>query len=226
MFSRTSATLTAAIFATLATAGCDSAALYAPPPPPAEEITVRVFGDPEEPVANVDIGSGAGVLAKTDATGTARFKLDGADGTRFDLAVTCPEGFGGPPRPLKVVLRRGSRAPEYITSCKRGVRTAVVAIRAPGAAGMPVLHLGREISRLDEQGMSLVNLDVKVGETFSLSLDTTDTKYKFLRPQNPEVSFSVADADELFTYEPKFNEERPIVARARVVGPYVPRKLE
>lgn len=209
----------------LLAAGCNGSALYAPGPPPPEEITVRVFGDPDEPVANAEIGSGQGMLGRTDASGAAKFKLDGADGTRFDLAVTCPADHGGISRPFKVVLRRGSRAPEYTSTCRRTVRTAVVAVRASGGSGLPVMHLGRELARIDEAGMALVHLDMKVGETFTLTLDTSDAKYRFLRPQNPEVSFSVLDSDELYTFDPKFHEERAIVKRAAVVGPYVPKRI-
>src|SRR5258708_29016065 len=85
------------------TAGCDRAAMFAPGPQPPEEVTVRVYGDPDEPVANVEIGSGQGTLARTDATGAARFMLDGQDGTRYELPITCPTGYTSPSRPLKVV---------------------------------------------------------------------------------------------------------------------------
>ena len=101
----------------------------------------------------------------------------------------------------------------------------MVAVRASGGSGLPVMHLGRELARIDEAGMALVHLDMKVGETFTLTLDTSDAKYRLLRPQNPEVSFSVLDADELYTFDPKFHEERVIVKGAAAVGPYVPKRL-
>ncbi len=208
----------------LAASGCNSA-LYAPGPPPPEEITVRVHADPDEPVADAAVGEGQGLLARTDASGAAHFKLDGADGSRFDLVVTCPASYGGGTRPLKIVLRRGSRAPEYVTSCKRSVRTAVVAVRAPGGNGLPVMHLGRELARIDEAGMALINLELKVGETFTLALDTSDAKFKNLRPQNPEVSFAVTDSDELYTFEPKFHEERAVVKRFVAPGPQIAKRL-
>lgn len=201
--------------------------MYAPGPPAAETITVKVFGDPDEPIEGAEIGSGAGVLAKTDATGTAKFKLEGADGSRFDLAVTCPGAAGGgAARPLKIVLRRGSKAPEYTASCKRTVRSVVVAVKAIGVSGLPVMHLGRELARLDEAGMALVHLDMKVGDTFTLFLDTSDPRWSALRPQNPEISFQVVDTDELYNFEPKFHEEHAIVKRARAAKPFVPKKIE
>lgn len=208
----------------LALPGCNSA-LYAPGPPPPEEITVRVHADPGEPVPDATVGEGQGQLGKTDSSGVAHFKLDGADGSRFDLTVTCPASYGGATRPLKIVLRRGSRAPEYVASCKRLVRTAVVAVRAPGGNGLPVMHLGRELARIDEAGMALVNLELKVGETFTLALDTSDPKFKNLRPQNPEVSFAVSDSDELYTFEPKFHEERAVVKKVAVAGPQIAKRL-
>ena len=201
--------------------------MYAPGPPAAEPITVKVYGDPDEPIEGAAIGSGAGVLAKTDATGIAKFELEGADGSRFDLGVTCPASAGGgAARPLKIVLRRGSRAPEYTASCKRTVRSVVVAVKAVGVSGLPVMHLGRELARLDESGMALVHLDMKVGDTFTLFLDTSDPKWAALRPQNPEISFPVVDNDELYNFEPKFHEEHVIAKRAKAARPFVPKKIE
>ncbi|MDB4940630.1 MAG: hypothetical protein JWP97_164 [Labilithrix sp.] len=210
----------------LGQAGCSTSSLYAPAPPPPEKVAVRVFGDPGEPVEGAEVGTGAGVLGRTDAAGLARFALDGADGTRFDLVVRCPAGFGGETRSLKIVLRRSSRAPEYEASCKRDTRTALVAVRANGAAGAPVLHLGREVARVDGAGLALVNLDMKIGETFSLAIDTSDPRYKLLRPRSPEMSFSVSDGDELFAFEPQFHEERPVIKRAPAPKPHVPHRLD
>ena len=187
---------------------------------------MRVWGDPDEPVEGAEIGTGAGILGKTDATGLVRFSLTGADGTRFDLGVNCPAGFGGATHTLKIVLRRGSRAPEYESSCRRDTRTALVAVKALGAAGAPVLHLGHEVARVDAAGLALVPVDMKVGDTFSLAIDTSDPQYKFLRPKNPEMTFSVADADELFTFEPVFHEEKPVVKHFAAAKPHVARHIE
>ena len=205
--------------------GCNGSTLYAPGPPAPEEVTVRVYGDPDEPVVGAEIGSGAGVLGRTDATGTTRFKLDGADGSRFDLSLSCPEGFGSQTRSLKVILRRGSRAPEYTASCRRTTRTVVVAVRAPGAPRIAVMNLGQELGRLDDAGHALVHVDAKVGETIALTLDTSDPKYKALRPQNPELRFAVTNADELYTFEQKFTEEKPVIRRVAPPRPHVPTLL-
>ena len=50
-------------------------------------------------VLTVTVGEGQGLLARTDASGSAHFKLAGADGSRFDLTVTCPAAYGGGTRP-------------------------------------------------------------------------------------------------------------------------------
>ncbi|MBX3191223.1 MAG: hypothetical protein KF819_29770 [Labilithrix sp.] len=205
--------------------GCNRSMLYAPPPPLAEPVTVKVEGDPSEPVAGAAVFVGERLLAETDATGVARFALEGIDGTKFDVSVQCPMQNGGALRSLKVILRRGSRPPEYATSCKRTTHATVVLVNAPGGAGIPVLHLGREIARVDDAGLALVHLDVAVGETFTLMLDTRDPKYKNLRPQNPETAFAGAESDEIYVFDTKLHEERPVVRRIPRPPPHVPQRL-
>jgi hypothetical protein len=205
-------------------AGCDGA-LAAPGPPPAESIFLRVLGADDTPIEGAEISAGAGRVARTDASGHAAMSLEGADGTRYELRVSCPPGFASPSRPLAVTLRRGSNTPEYHASCRRTDRTAVVAVRTSGAPRMPVVYLGREVARTDETGIALVSIDAKVGETFTLTLDTSDKKLRWLRPQSPEMSFSVGDRDELFAFEQKFTDETPKVYRPPPPKPYVPRAI-
>jgi hypothetical protein len=199
----------------LAASGCDGS-LLAPPPAAAEEIIIHVQGDPDEPVANATLGTSQGALGRTDATGTARIKLDGPDGTRFEIAIVCPEGYAPPAKPLRIALHRGSKTPEYFVQCKHLMRTVVIALKANVSAatpiplgGVPILHLGQTVGRTDETGAALISMDSKVGESVTLTFDTRDPRYQFLRPQSPEASFTVGDSDDLFTYAQPFGEERP-----------------
>lgn len=204
---------------------CNGSAFYAPPPPAPEAIAVRVLGEPDEPVAEAEVAAGERLLGRTDASGLAQFDLTGTDGTKFDLVVRCPASHGGASRPLTVVLRRGSRAPEYATSCKRTVSTAIVLVRAQGGIGLPVMYLGREVARIDDSGVALVHLEVGVADTFTLTLDTKDPRYRTLRPQNPEMTFAGAAVDELYLFDTKLHEERLVVRRAPRPPVHVPQRL-
>lgn len=204
--------------------GC-SGAFAAPPPPPAEPVAVRVFGAPDAPLSGATITAGQGQPAMTDASGLATIMLDGSDGTKFEVKVTCPVGYVSPNRPLAVTLRRGSKTPEFAAMCKRVDRTVLVTVRTPGAVGLPIMYLGREISRTDDQGIALVSVDARVGDTFTLTIDTNDKKFQYYKPQSPEVSFSVTQDDDLFTYEQKFANDVPKVFRAAAPKPYVPHAI-
>jgi hypothetical protein len=215
----------------LSAVGCDGS-LLAPPPAAAEDVIIHVLGDPDEPVANATLGTGQGALGRTDATGTARIKLDGPDGTRFEIAVVCPEGYAPPAKPLRIALHRGSRTPEYFAQCKRLMRTVVIALKANVTAvapipigGVPILHLGQTVGRTDESGAALISMDSKVGESVTLTFDTRDPRYQFLRPQSPEASFTVGDSDDLFTYTQPFGEERPKPVVRAVYRPTGPTRI-
>ena len=186
---------------------------------------MRVFGAPDQPLAGATISAGQGAPAISDPTGLATLMLDGTDGTRFEVKVTCPTGYVSPSRPLPVTLRRGSKTPEFNANCKRVDRTVLVTVRTPGSPGIPIIYLGHEVSRTDDQGVALVSVDARVGDTFTLTLDTTDKKFQWFKPQSPEVSFSVTQDDDLFTYEQKFANEPPKIYRAPAPKPYVPRAI-
>ena len=209
-----------AVMAGGASAGC--AGLRPPPPLPPQQILVRVSAGAGEPLAGVAVKPSSGKPAVTDAKGFARLEILGDEGAKVDLAVACPEGYAAPANVTRVTVRRASRTPELEIPCKGYEHAVLVAFKTTGATGIPILYLGREIARTDASGHALVELEPKVGETLEFTLDTSDPKLKFLRPQNPERSVRVPDGDEAFTVEQKFVEEKPKAVRAAVKKPQVP----
>ncbi len=196
------------LVALIAGASSACAGLKPPPPPQPQEIQVRVTAD-GDPLAGVAVKPSAGTQAVTNARGIARLKITGEEGTKVDLSVVCPEGYAAPANVTHVTVRRASRIPEFDIPCKGYEHAVLIAFKTTGAAGIPILYLGREIARTDASGYALVELEPKVGETLEFKLDTSDPKLKFLRPQNPERSVRVPDGDEAFTVEQQFVEDKP-----------------
>lgn len=177
---------------------------------------MRVSAGAGEPLAGVAVRPSAGTQATTDAKGVARLKILGDEGAKVDLAIGCPEGYAAPSTITRVTVRRASRTPEFDIPCKGYEHAVLIAFKTTGAAGIPILYLGREIARTDATGHALVELEPKVGENLEFTLDTSDPKLKFLRPQNPERSVRVPDGDEAFTVEQKFVEDKPKAPRVVV----------
>lgn len=203
-------------------AGCEA---FDPPPPPPQFVIVRVTGDPGVPLEGVSLQFNGREVSRTDATGRGELKLEGQDGEQFDIGVVCPEGHTSPSRPVAVTLRRladPTARPEYVASCPPSLRTMVVAVRADGGAGLPVLHLGKEVARTDAAGAAHVLLKLPPEQSFELTLSTAVDGGDLLRPQNPTASFVVKARDEVVTFDQKFERvARPVVGggRPRPKGP-------
>jgi hypothetical protein len=208
-------------------AGCKA---LEPPPPPPQVINVRVESDPGRPLAGVNLLHNGQKVATTGADGVGKLKLNGRDGESFDIAVSCPQGYASPDRPVQVILRRladPAKSPEYFASCPPSTRTVVVAVRADNGPSVPVTYLGREVARTDHSGAAHVMLKLQPGEQFELTLDTTDKAHEGLRPQNPVESFVVGPRDDVFTFDQKFDREgkRQPVSNGRPAAPKGPVKI-
>ncbi len=201
------------ISAAVALSGCK---LLEPPPAPAYESTVKVEGDPGQPLAGAKITYKGQKIGTTNNEGRLKLRLKGAEGEVFDLIVACPSGYQSPAKPLAVTLRKvaeqGAR-PEYKVSCPPTTRTVVVAIRAENGPNLPVRYLGREVGRTDQSGAAHVKLSVSPNQALQLSLDTSEEKN--LRPQSPTQQFEVKNADEVFVFDQTFKKERRYRYRPR-----------
>ncbi len=198
----------APLAALVAISGCK---FLEPPPAPSFEATVKVVGDPDEPVAGAKVTYKTELIGVTDAAGRLSLRLKGAEGEVFDLTVACPQGYQSPSKPLTVTLRRiadQTTKPEYRVACPPTTRRIVVAVRAENGASLPVTYLGREVARTDASGAAHVKLDVTPNQAIQLVLDTGEEKD--LRPQNPAHTFEVKGADDVFVLDQSFKVERKI----------------
>lgn len=195
-------------------------------PPPAKpfEARLKVFGEPEQPLAGADVFYKQKKIGTTDAAGTVSFRLKGAEGEVYDLTVKCPQGYTSPAKPVSVVLRKTAdvtKRPEYQVDCPKATRTVVVAVRADAGPNLPVMYLGREIGKTDVSGAAHVLLELPPNQVFQLELSTRGDEAKDLRPPNPTFAFEVKQEDAVFVLDQKFKVERKYVPRGgpRNVGP-------
>lgn len=158
-------------------------------------------------------------LGSTDASGNFRMQTPGVEGTTVDLTVRCPNGFTSPAQPIAVVLRstialdRTQQATgiETTAQCPPTHRIAAVVVRTPNHGNLPVLHNGREITRTDLQGIAHMIFRVAPQEAITLRIDTTGQPN--LRPQNPILTVTTREGDDVYVASQNFEEVVPRVVR-------------
>jgi hypothetical protein len=144
--------------------------------------------------------------------------IPGHEGDRVDLLVRCPADYVTSPKPLTVSLKRGSKVPEFASTCPPAVRHMVVAVRAEQGPNLPVIRLGQVIGRTDANGAFTALFALKPGDPVELTLDTTEKGHRKLHPRNPTGSFVMKDHDDVVTYDQKFSWD-PAPARSGSHGP-------
>jgi hypothetical protein len=96
-----------------------------------------------------------------------------------------------------------------------------VVVRTPGRANLPILHNGREITRTDLQGVAHMIFRVAPREAIALRIDTT--AQPTLRPQNPLLTVTTREGDDVYVASQNFDDyiapvvRRPVVHRGPVI---------
>jgi hypothetical protein len=192
--------------------GCS---LLRPPPAPTFQATVKVEGDPGQPLAGTQVLFKNKPIGVTNAAGSLEFKLKGTDGQVFDLMIKCPAGYESPSKPLVVTLRTladPKATPEYRVQCPPLMRTIVVAVRAENGPNLPIMYLGRERTRTDQSGAAHLMLQVPPNQPVQLKLDTEAVKD--LKPESPTQTLQVKDSDEVIVLEQTFKVEKKYIHRS------------
>lgn len=190
-------------------AGAVSTACSEPPPPDPFRVVVRVEGDPGRAIPGANVTRANQLLGTTDATGRATLELSGVEGEITDLLVTCPEGFQTPTKPINVRLTRlaeKTKIPEYEVACPPSVRRVVVAIRAENGPNLPVMYLGRSVTRTDPAGAASFALEVPPGSQFTVALSTAERAD--INPISPSRVFVVGAQDDVFLFDQRFEVEK------------------
>jgi hypothetical protein len=185
------------------------------------ESTVRVESDPGQPLAGAELFHSGSKVGTSGPDGRVAIRATGNEGERIDLRVQCPEGHRSPNELIGIALRKAAdprQKPEYSARCSPLKRKLVVAVRLENGGGLPIRHLGSELSRTDSSGVAHLLLEGEPNETLELTLDTTEQPR--LRPKSPSAVFRVGDRDELVVLNQTF-ESKTVVRRgpARPAGP-------
>lgn len=157
-----------------------------------------------------------GKRVSTTPDGTAELRLAGSEGERREIRVSCPENYQSPPEPLQATIRRpssGSPTFRYDVVCTPLRHTVVVVARVINGSNLPILRLGSEIGRTNEDGVAHALLSVPTGESLRFTLDTDGAPG--LRPRSPSFDFPAVDQDEILTINQAFERPRPPQVRRR-----------
>lgn len=205
----------ASILLPIATCASMVACKEVPPPPPVT-VFVKVVDEAKGPVENAVIASQSDVVTTTNGDGRAEITVRGREGATFFLDVRCPAGYRSPDAPLEIRrLDNGSAAaPEYVTKCSRLRHRLVVNVnvKAPAGAsvsGLPVVYLGKPLTKTDAEGKAKVVLEGDVLERVDLMLDTSDPAFGKYHPQNPVGTFEIPNADGETGFDVKFTVDKP-----------------
>ncbi len=195
-------------------------------------ITLRVMTD-QRPMPGAQIFYRTTALGATDVNGMFQVETPGVEGTTLELTVRCPEGFISPERPVPVTLRStialgeaGRPAGiETTTQCPPSHRIAAVVVRTPSRANLPIFYDGHEITRTDLQGVAHMIFRVRPAEVLTLRIDTS--QQPLLRPQNPMLSITTRDGDDVYVSSQNFDEVAPPPAPSvrRSSGPSGPTRI-
>jgi hypothetical protein len=173
-------------------------------------VLVRVTSVPGTAVAGAAVSFGGHVVGHTGDTGRVTLQIHGSEGDRVPLTIGCPDGLRAPDHATDIVLHRlddPTRKPEYDVQCRPTSRSEVIVVRADRGVHLPVLYLGREIARTDESGAAHALVDVPEGEDVEVTISTSEPGNERLRPQNPSIKFSGADASDLHVFSVQFQLE-------------------
>jgi len=188
----------------LSTLGCDK------PQPLGFMVHFSVRADEKLPVAGVQISARGRPLGVTDAAGELKARVQGMEGERMGIAITCPQGYA-PGKSEPVVILRSiqglggeERRPiSHSLACNPSKRDAVVLVHVAGdVAQLPVKIDGQVVGKTDGLGFAHFHLRSDPGTRFEVQLDTSSDEK--LMPQNPKQSFEVAKNDDLVVFEKSF----------------------
>jgi hypothetical protein len=187
-------------------------------------VSVRVEADAGLPLEGVVISRDGSQLARTGAKGEAQLQLLGEEGAVIALEVRCPKDHAPATAEVQVPLRRlqDGAKPSYRVACRPTLRNAVIVVRAVNGAGLPVIYLGKEVARTNDDGVTHLQLKLMPGERFELTLNTEGAGVARLIPQHATEVFVMPDRDEVMLFSPRFELKKP-----RRVGPrrVIPRPL-
>ncbi len=194
-------------------------------------VTLRVMSE-QRPMPGAQIVIRDRPQGSTDAQGSFRMRMAGAEGAVVEVTVRCPEGFVSPSDAVRVPLRsavsldRNAQATgiETTVQCPPDQRVAAVIVRTPSRPNLPVMYQGREVTRTDPQGVAHMIFKVRPRDVLAFRIDTTGQPQ--LRPASPTFTVATRDADDVYVSTLNFEETaapRPARRPSAPAGPVIRR---
>jgi hypothetical protein len=189
------------------------------------EVSLRATSDEGLPVEGAQFSNGASTIGTTDAKGSARATVRGADGQVLPIVTSCPTGYVAPEQPTQLrlteVRRVSQQAPaalEVEAICSRKLRDIVVVVRTSQAPALPVVIGGKTAAQTDASGTAHLRLQLE-RDVHSLSVGLATAAAPNLRPQNPSRVFELEGQDAILLFEQSFTEERVAKVTRRAAAP-------
>lgn len=198
---------------------------------PAESIYEVVFSavdDRGAPVSEVAVLLDGSELGSTGTDGRLAATLRGRDGESAVLGAKCPPGHATAELPQRFRFARtrslgdSPEALEIGVLCARSERLAVLLVRTPRRAGIPIVVDGRSAGFTNEHGLDHVRLDLAPGASLQVTLDTH--ALPGLVPANPSRMFTIGEEDSLLVFDQSFEDPPTKVRRRKRVKQEQPAK--
>lgn len=179
------------------------------------ELRVQVTVRDDQGVAQVavPIELDGRAVAATDPQGRASLTYQ-AHANRARISAHCAEGYHSP-EPRSVPLARHGRQPplELDFVCRPALRSLLLVVRAPLAAGLPVLADGEPLGTVSPDGTLHAVLKKAPDTELRITLDTTAVPT--LVPQHPVREIKVTDEDQIVVFDQALSFVAKKVRRTR-----------
>lgn len=191
-------------------------------------VVITTVTDDGKPLSDVPVNLGASPAGVTGADGRLQVRVAGKEGQRVPVSVVLPKGYQlTPGTPPAIVLRRladiegsGNRAlpVEHTIKLSPLARQYAVLVRV-GVPNLPVETFGTRQAVTNEKGVALFLYTGAPGDELQVRVSTEARPD--LRPQNPTVSFLLAQRSEAYVVRQTFSVERPrpVHRKPKHVGP-------
>jgi hypothetical protein len=164
----------------------------------------------------------------SDADGAIALTVSGNEGERREISVVCPENYEASSPRLTISVRKptsASKSYAYEVSCTPLRHEVVIAVRAIRGPDLPVLYLGSEIARTNEDGVAHALVTVPAGESLRITLASDEGG---LLPRNPTFDFPAVERDEVLSISEVFEpipQPKALRVRATKKADDRPRRL-
>jgi hypothetical protein len=179
-------------------------------------LIVEVVDDQDRPFSGALVFIEERNYGTTDDRGRMTAQLNGPEGRRFGIRVSCPNGWiveNEKQRELNVrflrPIDRKNAVPapmDVLFRCVPVTRKIVLLVRADGQAGLPIKAMGRELAMTDGKGVAQSVIEGMPGDEIEIEIDTSDNPE--LRPSMPSRRFTMPMRNQILIFDQRFESKQ------------------